>query len=241
MGVIKTKGIVLLESNMGDYDKMVTLLTPDLGKIGCSAKGSRRPKSTLLAGTQYLSFCEFVIYSGVSTYSINSAEPIEVFYNIRTDLDKLSYAALISRIAFDVTYENQNTYRILQLVLNSLYMLSETDKNKDFILAVFKLKLMQFLGLTPHLSSCINCDETSNLQFFSIQNSGLECITCAKLDKSAIKISEDTFNSLKYIYSCDNKKLFSFDCSEDSKKELNLISTLYLNTSLDKNYKLEKY
>ena len=30
MGIIKTKGIVLIESNMGDCDKMVTLLTPGL-------------------------------------------------------------------------------------------------------------------------------------------------------------------------------------------------------------------
>ena len=37
MGIIKTKGIVLLESNMGDFDKMVSILTPDIGKIGCEA------------------------------------------------------------------------------------------------------------------------------------------------------------------------------------------------------------
>ena len=32
MGIIKTKGIVLLESNMGDFDKMVSILTPDTGE-----------------------------------------------------------------------------------------------------------------------------------------------------------------------------------------------------------------
>ena len=30
MGTIKTKGIVLVESNSGDYDKMLTILTPGL-------------------------------------------------------------------------------------------------------------------------------------------------------------------------------------------------------------------
>ena len=53
MGIIKTTGIVLMESNMGDYDKMLTILTPNLGKIGCAAKGARRPKSLLLAGTRF--------------------------------------------------------------------------------------------------------------------------------------------------------------------------------------------
>ena len=147
MGIIKTKGIVLLESNMGDYDKMVSILTPDLGKIGCAAKGSRKPKSPLLAGTQFLSFSDLVIFSGANLYNINSCDTIEVFYNIRTDLDKLNYAAFICRLVYDITDENQYTYKILQLLLNTLYIISETDKDKDFILSIFELKLMQLLRL----------------------------------------------------------------------------------------------
>ena len=61
MGLIKTKGLILMQNNMGDYDKMVTILTPDLGKIGCAAKGARRPKSTLMAGTQFLCFGDFLL------------------------------------------------------------------------------------------------------------------------------------------------------------------------------------
>lgn len=141
MGIIKTKGIVILESNMNDYDKMVTLLTPDIGKIGCAARGSRRPKSVLMAGTQFLSFSNFLIYNSPTSYSINSCDTIEVFYNIRNDLNKLNYASLISRIVYDVTDENQYTYNILQLLLNTLYMISETDKNLDFILSVLSLEL----------------------------------------------------------------------------------------------------
>ena len=61
MGIIKTKGIILSESNMNDFDKMVTILTPN-GKIGCAAKGARKPKSLLMAGTQLLCFGEYLIY-----------------------------------------------------------------------------------------------------------------------------------------------------------------------------------
>lgn len=42
MGIIKTKGIVLVESNMGDSDKMVTLLTPGLRKNWVCSKGSKK-------------------------------------------------------------------------------------------------------------------------------------------------------------------------------------------------------
>lgn len=52
MGILKTKGIIIAESNMNDFDKMLTILTPN-GKIGCAAKGARRPKSMLMAATQF--------------------------------------------------------------------------------------------------------------------------------------------------------------------------------------------
>ena len=107
MGSLKAKGIILQENNMGDFDKMVTLLTP-AGKIGCAAKGARRNNSALMAGTQYLCFGDYMLYKSAHSYRINSCETIEVFYNIRTDLDKLKYAAHITKIVNDVTDENQN-------------------------------------------------------------------------------------------------------------------------------------
>ena len=47
MSIVKTKGIIIAENNMGDFDKMLTMLTPGEGKISCVAKGARRPKSSL--------------------------------------------------------------------------------------------------------------------------------------------------------------------------------------------------
>lgn len=240
MGIIKTKGIVLLESNMGDFDKMVSILTPDMGKIGCAAKGARKPKSPLLAGTQFLSFSDLVIFSGASSYNINSCEAIEVFYNIRTDLEKLTYASFISRIVYDVTDENQYTYKILQLLLNTLYMISETDVNMDFILSVFELRLMVLLGFMPQLGKCSICHCKENIGYFSIANNGFLCNSCGRSDKSAIKITQDTFNALKYICTAPAKKIFSFTVSEEAKRELKLISELYLNKNLDTDYTLKK-
>lgn len=40
MKLIKTKGIIISESSMGDFDKMVTMLTPGLREnIVCSKRG----------------------------------------------------------------------------------------------------------------------------------------------------------------------------------------------------------
>ena len=240
MGILKLKGIVIAEHNMGDYDKMITLLTPN-GKIGCAAKGARRPKSMLMAATQFLCFGDYLIYRGVNSYNINSCEVNEVFYNLRIDLDKLQYASHITKIINDVTDENQNTYKILQLFLNTLYVLSETDKNMDLSMAIFKLKLMCLLGFTPIIDKCSNCKKSDlHLNHFSFKDNGLKCEDCSKQDKGAVEISDATMNSIKYIVLAPPKKLFSFNLSENGIKELEIISKLYLNEKLDKEYKMDK-
>ena len=233
MGTIKMSGIIISENNLGDYDKMLTMLTPGLGKISCVAKGARRQRSALLAGTQFLCFGEYMMYKGANTYNINSCETIEVFYKIRTDLDKLNYAVEMTKIIRDVTEENQNSYKILQLFLNTLYVLAETDKNPELIISIFKLKLLCFLGFTPRIQECTNCKSNEKLQFFSLRDNGFKCNTCGKQDKSCLEMSESTANAIKYIVMAPAKKLYSFNLKDESLNELKLISKLYFNDKLE--------
>lgn len=237
---IKVNGIVIAENNLGDFDKMLTILTPNLGKIGCSAKGSRRPKSLLLSGTQFLCFGEYMLFKGSEHYTMNSCETIEMFYNIRTDLDKLTYASYITKIINDVTTENQNSFNTLKLFLNTLYMISETDKDLDFITSVFKLRLLKILGFAPNIRECVCCKSRENLTHFSIIDNGFKCAACSKQDTGSISMSEPTKNAITYIMNADHKKIFSFELAEKCQKELELISNIYLNEKLEKEYKLEK-
>ncbi len=100
----------------------------------------------MLAGTQFLSFGEYILYKGSGeTYHINSVQPIEVFYNLRIDLDKLQYAAYIAKITEDISNENDISYNVLRLLLNTIYAISETDMDKDLIVAIFKLRLLSIM------------------------------------------------------------------------------------------------
>ena len=238
MATIKMSGIIISENNLGDYDKMLTMLTPGLGKISCVAKGARRQKSALLAGTQFLCFGEYMMYKGANTYNINSCETIEVFYKLRTDLDKLNYAVEITKIIRDVTEENQNCYKILQLFLNTLYTISETDKNPELILSIFKLKLLCILGFTPRITECTNCKQKEKLQNFSLKDNGFKCDACGKQDKGSLQMTESTANAIKYIIMAPAKKLYSFNLKDESLNELKLITKLYFNEKIEKEYKM---
>ena len=240
MATIKVKGIILSENNMGDYDKMLTILTPNFGKISCSAKGARRLKSALLAGTKLFCFGEYLLYQGTSTYHMNSCEIIEMFYKIRTDLDKLKYAIHINKIVQDVTDENENCYNILQLYLNTLYMLSETDKDKELVVSIFKLRLLSILGFMPRVTACVSCKEKEALSYFSIRDNGFKCEPCSRQDKSSLYMSESTKNAIKYTITAPAKKVFSFDLKNEALEEFKLITRIYFNEKMEREYKVEE-
>ncbi len=191
-----------------------------------------------MAATQFLCFGEYILYKSGNTYSINSCETIEVFYNIRTDLDKLKYASHITKIINDVTTENQSTYKVMQLFLNTLYMISETDKNLSLINSVFTLRLLSIIGFRPVIDECKNCKSKDNLTYFSFKDNGFKCSTCVKQDKGAIKISTTTKDAIRYIILANAKKIFSFEVPKETIKELEIISKIYLQEKLEKEYKL---
>lgn len=235
---LKVNGIIIAESNSGDSDKMLTMLTPNLGKISCTAKGARRTKSQLLAATQIFTFGEYMLFKGGDTYTINSCETIEMFYNLRTDIDKLTYASHITKIINDITTENQNSFHILKLYLNTLYTISETDKNLDFIISVFRMRLMKIIGFAPNVSECASCKSKENLTAFSFKDNGFKCDKCQKQEPGCFNIKEATKNAIIYSTKADNKKIFSFQLSEDAMKEFEIVSRLYLNEKLEKEYKI---
>ena len=173
------------------------------------------------------------MFKGTSTYHINSCETIEIFYNLRTDLDKLKYAMHIVKIIQDVTQENENCYRILQLLLNTLYTIANTDKNLELILGIFKLRLLCILGFTPKTQKCINCGKECEIYKFSLKDNGF------KQDKSTISMSKSTQNAILYTVTAPPKKLFSFNLKDEALEEFKLITKLYFNEKLEKEYKID--
>ena len=238
MRKIKTKGIIIAENNMGDFDKMITMLTPGLGKISCAAKGARKTRSFLLGSTQFLCFGDYLLYGGNGSYNINSCETIEMFYDIRTDLDKLRYAVHITKIINDVTTENQNNYKVLQLFLNTLYVISNTDKDLELVTSIFRIRLLSIIGYRPEIQECKICKQKENLSKFSIKDNGFKCANCAKTDKGAINMNETTKDAIRYAILADAKKIYSFLIPQESIEELKIISKIYLNEKLEKEYKI---
>lgn len=231
--LVKTKGIVLSEVSFSESDKMLTVLTPDLGKISCVAKGARKLHSKLLSASQIFAFSDMVLYkSRGDNYYINSAELIEPFYALRNDYNRLDCAMNCIKFTKKNVQENQMSVYMLKLLLNTIYLLSSSAKNTDLIKAAFELKATCLLGYKPSFGGCIVCGN-KDASGFSIKNGGTICRGCASLDKSVISLSSDTITALRYIVQSDLKKLFSFDVSQEVLQEIQFFNNIYLKDKLE--------
>ena len=71
MAGLITDALVLRHSDYGDYDRMVTLFSPEYGRIDAIARGCRRPKSPLVNAVEPFTSGEFQLYCRRDRYSID--------------------------------------------------------------------------------------------------------------------------------------------------------------------------
>ena len=77
-----TTGLVLRQVKVGEADRIITILTPELGVVSASARGSLRMKSALFSATGLFCYSEFTLSSGRSHYFVDNAQVKKVFHGI---------------------------------------------------------------------------------------------------------------------------------------------------------------
>ena len=130
------QGLVLRVTDYNDRDALLTLLTPNHGKLTVKARGLRRKNSPLIAPCQLLAYGEFTLFENRGYYTVNEAHSLELFQNLRRDLIKLSLGTYFAQVAEVVCQEDLPNPELLSLVLNCLYALSKLGEPEDKVKAV---------------------------------------------------------------------------------------------------------
>ncbi len=206
--MIKTTGLIIREYYTGENDRIIAILTPN-GLIRAFARGSRKIKNTNLGATQLLCFSSFDISkSRNNTYAVNSAKAIEIFFELRQDISKLSLAQYFCEAVKYFSDEDDDCSETLRLTLNCLKFLCTGKLSERLIKAIFELRMTCIAGYTPDLTSCVGCGTEEGRFFFSPQDGGIYCSNCAPV--RYIEMPTPALLAARHICYSPFDKIFSF-------------------------------
>ena len=154
---LTTKALVLRVTDYNDKDCLLTVLTPEHGKLTIKARGLRRKNSPLIAPCQLLALGEFSLFEYRGQYTINEAQSVELFQGLRRDLGKLSLGTYFAQAAEVLSQEDTPNPELLSLVLNCLFALDKLGKPEMMVKSVFELRAASLAGYTPDLYGCHVC------------------------------------------------------------------------------------
>ena len=98
MALYRDVGVVLRTMRLGEADRIVTIVTPEHGKVRAVAKGVRKTKSRIGARVEPLSHVSLLCWRGRELDVVTQVEVLDSFRAIREDLDRLTPALTMLEI-----------------------------------------------------------------------------------------------------------------------------------------------
>ena len=142
-------GIVLKHSPSGEYDRRVTILTKECGKIVAFARGARRQGNKLAAATNSFAFGMFKLYQGRDAYTLADAEIKNYFENLMSDFEGAYYGMYFAEIADYYARENNDDRMLLGLLYQSLKALSAPSIPRPLVKVIYECKAIAVNGEFP--------------------------------------------------------------------------------------------
>lgn len=223
-----TTGLVLREVKVGEADRILTILTPDLGVISASARGSLRLKNKLFSGCGLFCYSEFTLTPGRSTWFLEEAAPQKKFYGLSSSIEGMSLAMYLAELVTTIPPAPAEAGAQLRLLLNCLYVISEGKKPLSQVKAVFELRFLAQGGYMPDLVCCKACGRYDGMDFYlDVQDGGLLCRECAAKAGRPVNLDSGALSALRYICLTEDKKLFQYSLAPASMALLSKVSEQY--------------
>ena len=223
MDTIVTMGLVLRETRYKEADRILTILTPELGVISASAPNSLRLKSKLFSACGLFCYSEFVLVPGRNMYTVREASVNTIFHGVSSSIEGMGLAMYLDEMAVSLSPTGTEAGKELRLLLNCLYMISRQKADLRVIKAVFELRTMSECGFLPQLACCNACGKYDDASFYLDPQEGY--LLCP--DAGALY-------ALRHICLVEDKKIFAFKISVGSLAKLSAVAEQYALTHLDK-------
>lgn len=252
-------GMVLAAIPIGDYDKRITILTRERGKITAFAKGAKRQGSALAAAANPFAFGEFEVYEGRTSYTVVRAGISNYFRELLEDFEGVYYGFYFLEVADYYARENNDELPMLKLLYQSLRALLKESLPNRLVRCIYECKAMVINGEYPDFFSCGKCGRKEGLAWFWTARCGMLCSTCKDSlfmgmggggnDKPSLQpygggnnspllcLEGSALYALQYIVTAKIEKLYTFTVSEEVLGTLEGILEEMRKRFLDKTFK----
>ncbi len=234
-----TQGLIIKEQNIGEKDKLVTVLTEDFGVVKGFVHGAKDIRSSKCSATGLLTFSKLTLYKRKDSYIIGDVKALKIFTGLRNSIEKMYLAQYFCQLAEAICPQEQESKEQLSLILNGLYLLSE-NKRPDFLVkACVEIRLMCISGYMPDLTMCQECGEyQADTMVFLPRTGQLVCKNCYdnNPDDFRIYLNPSVTTAFRHCCYADKEKLFSFAIPDEDLKTLNFASEEYMRFMLEKDF-----
>lgn len=193
--LLQSPGIVTSEMAYKENSKILRIFTRDYGRLGVLAQGVQKPSHELFSLSQQFVEGHFEMRPGRSLFYLQDGEILQMHYGLRQDIQKLSFANLITEALEKALDEGQADPAIFTLIIQSLSAMDHADP--QIVTIAFLMHLISLSGLRPRFSHCVICQTKKFKRMaFSIREGGILCETCMESHSFDLTLTQDLYYAL---------------------------------------------
>ncbi len=234
----QTEAIIIKKTKLGEADRILTLLTPHLGKIHAVAKGVRRPKSKMAGHLELLTHSQISLARGRNLDTITGSQTINSFLPLKSDLNLTSYALYVAELTDQFTVDRMENYEVFTLLLDTLKQLCQ-ENNKEIILRYFEMQLLNEAGYRPELQQCVVCHNLLEpvTNYFSSAAGGIICPVCSQSHSFVFPLSVNALKVMRILQKGDFATAIKLKMNPELAYELEEVIRRYLKYILEREVK----
>ncbi len=234
---ISVKALVLKVQQVGESDRLCTLLAERFGVIHAYARGANNLKNKNFAATAQFVYGTFELFLSKERYIIDESSFDELFIRLRDDIDKLALGQYLCELAAELASETDASV-YLRLMKTALYLLSRSKRPDGIIKAAAEMRMLALSGYMPDLVMCEGCGAyESDKMFFNPRSGTIRCGECGAFGQGrSIVLSRGALAAMRHTIYVDLDKTFSFELAEQSLSQLCEASESYLLEQTGRSY-----
>jgi len=199
----KTEAIVLRSMDLGEADRVLTVLTPRLGKLRVIAKGVRRPRSRLGGGLEPFSDTQLVLAVGRTFDVVTGAALEDPHLGLRDDLHSTAAAWYVVELTDRFCEGAADSHGAFVVLAQALAGLDAPAGlvSREVVARWFELHLLDAMGFRPELTRCLECGAAIEPEgnAFSPVAGGVVCPQCMHVALAAQPIGAEALKVMRHL------------------------------------------